>query len=307
MATCNLARGSRSATLSIPGQNTYVVEYKAEVDSKEWGAKKVVETCQLLTAPNDPLPLIHSTYDVGDGYEDEGAFCLSLSLSRETGNQTVWNIVANYGPLPPGRQVGDEVSNPILRPIKYWLEFETITEQVTEAWNVTALPNRLADTLGPVVNAAGREFDETLFQEVSQVVLVAQQNYATLQDIYDINATFDRTLNNDTFFGRPKGHAAFRGIECGLIQSENGTTYYTGTIRVLLSRTPLTRKVVNQGWSYFEAAGDTELIEAVDKNGERVSEPVLLATNGTKLPDNQVGNMIEYRTKPYVNYSGLGI
>lgn len=307
MATCKLARGSRSATLSIPGQNTYQVEYLAEVDSIDWGAKKVVETCQLLGPPNNALPLVHSTYDIDGDTADQGAFCLSFSLTRRSASQTTWDIIANYGPLPPGRQVGDTNVNPIVRPIKYWLEFETVTEQVSKAYNMTALPGRAVDTLGPVVNACGREFDEALFEDRSHAILVAQKNYATLEEIYNINATFDFTLNNDTFFGRPKAHAQFRGIESSLIQNENGSTYYTGTIRVLLSRKPLYRSIVNQGWSYFASGGDTELTEAKDINNDRVSEPVLLTTTGGKLADGALGNLIDYRTREFVNYSGLGI
>ena len=300
---CHLHREGWSGTLSKPGENTHSVPYWVIADSKSQEPKEIIEACQASGSP-DQLPTIYQQYQY-NGSIDYGAFALSIGYNRDTNLATKWWLTVNYGPLPPGTQPGDATANPIDRSIKYWIEFETLTEQITKAYNVTDLPNRPANTLGPVTNAAGIEFDETLFEDYNRAILVAERNYATLDQIYSINATFGKTLNNDTFKGRPKGHAQFHSIECSRIQTENGITYYTGTIRVILSAEPLYRTVVNQGWAYRDGFGD--LHEFLDADGNRVSEPQLLTPTGQALASGLVGNTIDYRTRKFINYSGLNI
>lgn len=300
---CHIARDGWSGTLGRPGENTYTVPYWVIADNNAQEPKEIIEACQLSGSP-DVLPTIYQNYSY-NGSIDYGAFALSIGFKRDAMKASKWHLTVNYGPLPPGTQPGDNTANPLDRSTKYWLEFETLTEQITKAYNVADLPNRPANTLGPVTNAAGIEFDETLFEDVNRAILVAEKPFATLSEIYGIDATFGKTLNNDTFFGRPKGHAQFHSIDCNRVQTENNIEYYTGTIRVILSRTPLYREVVNQGWAYRDGFG--ELHEFLDADGNRVSEPQLLTPTGQALASGLVGNTISYRTREFVNYSGLGI
>lgn len=46
-------------------------------------------------------------------------------------------------------------------------------------------------------------------------------------------------------------------------------------------------------------------INAVDKNGDRVAEPVLLRRNGLRLPEGMIGNFITGRLNPEVNFNSL--
>lgn len=302
MATCELARGPRNATLSIPGRNVYQVEYLFTADATNWGAKKVIETGQTLTAPNDPLPYIYSTYAVSGDTADTAAYCLSISATRNTEKKTLWTCVANFGPLPIGRLTGDNTSNPMLRPTKYTMEYVATTEPVTQAVNITALPHRPAGNLGPIESAAAEEFDETLYETRFTPVLVMRKNYATLTEVHDIVRTYDGTLNSDSYFGYPRECAKFEGVELSDPITEGAYTYWEATIRVALSRKPFYRSVVNQGFRYLN---NGDAVEATDANGDRVSAPVLLAADGTKLADGQLGNLIDYRTQDLVSYGGL--
>lgn len=304
MATCELARDARNATLSIPGRNVYSVEYLINADSSTWGAKRVVETCQTLTAPNDALPLIYSYYDIeGTSYTDYAAFCLSISVRRNPAKLTQWHATANFGPLPPGRLAGDAITNPLLRPTKYSLEYVAQTEPVTEAYNETALPHRSIGTLGPIESAAAEQFDEALYETFYRPVLIMRKNYGSLDDVHSLVRTYDNTLNSNSFFGYPRGCAKFEGVYLSDVMNENQITFWEATVRVALSREPFYRSVVNQGFRYLDGNGNS--VKATDADGNELSAPINLDLDGSKTPSGQLGTMIDYRTREYTDYGGL--
>ena len=78
------------------------------------------------------------------------------------------------------------------------------------------------------------------------------------------------------------------------------------TVRISFSKLPFYRYIVNRGFQYWDnsGSGDPKLVKAVDANDKPISEPVLLAANGTKLGA-VVGNTLRYRVREEVSYQQL--
>jgi hypothetical protein len=112
-----------------------------------------------------------------------------------------------------------------------------------------------------------------------------------------------------------------RTILCHTISSgeqqtaPNGATFYRATFRLERNVKTWDRKVLNRGFKHFKTANDKTLVvatvEMTDENGvvKKVptNEPVLLAADGTRLPDGQVGNFLSFRVKGEADFNTLGV
>ncbi len=239
---------------------------------------------------------------------DTGLFCQKIDITNHPQDDTgtKWVITCNYAPLEPGSRPSDSEPDPLLRPGRYWLEFREYSETVDEAWNIdahvdpTTTTTRAADTLGPIANTAGQDYDEALQETDHLMILCCEKNFATLQEIADIHNDYHSSLNsNDDYYTHyDKMQARYEGVTCSQPQYENGAEYYRATVRVALSSEPFTRDIVNRGYQYYKASTD----ELIQWDG---SEPALLKANGEKLPDGELGNVVKYRTRRLVDYTNL--
>lgn len=293
------------------GKISHAAKFRVKTDAPDDPA--IVAIVGSQSALPDPTPAYFSTFAL-NGSADANAFCKSIKATRARADsdRRTWLVDVSWSPLE-GQDASDDTTSeddPLLKPVKYWVEWEEIQVVVEEAWNVEALPgiSRSPDTKGPVQNGAGQELSSGLTRPIRVPVLAAQKNYATLQEIIALGLSFDDSVSSDEYYGADPGKSAFRGIECSQPQYGGGIEYYSGIIRVAFREDGWNIPIVNRGWKYLDAG---KLKEATVKNADNedvpVAEPINLELNGTRTADGSVGTVINYRVSREIAYSGLGI
>lgn len=291
-------------------KRTYRGTYKITTNSA-MGSLAVKLGAQDTGAGHDnPLPKVWDTFSFR-GDSDTGAFCQELNLNRSEKAEAQWIAAVTWQSLPPDTPDGSN-PDPLQRPALYWLEFQTVTRQVQRAWNVEAItpragPSRPAGTLGPIVNAALQDYDDSIFEDDTNILLVIQKNFPNIPSILAIHNTYNLTLNNAPFLGAGIGQAKFIGLESSQPQHEGTITYYTVTVRIAFQNEPWYHHVVNRGYKAFTATSTkpVDIFVEDEAGGEtKPTEPVLLTSDGQKL-ESGLGDTIAYRTRNLVDYSGL--
>ena len=262
---------------------------------------------QAQTFATNPLPSRWAAF-----HGSPGIFVRSIS-PQFTDESRLWILwTYNYGPLEPGEEEDQQVENPFSRPPIYNVERFDSEYVVQSAKNVEALPhgdgkggNRAEDTLGPIVNAAGKRPDEPVCDTESNAVLTISKAYAKLQDIADINSGYNRTTNSEFVQGYAKRSLKFLSCESGGIQTEGKYTYYMGTVRIEVKKT--TDLILdNVGYEFWDVLS-TDWAKARDKDGDVMSEPINLDIDGNDPREKDTGggtdvSRITYRyleEKPY--------
>lgn len=283
----------------------------------------VVQNGAELAGP-DPLPSYMSMYALG-GSADVSAFAQSINgqmidkVGFKDGSSQVtgakWEVTVDWTPLRPGKlptATQTAFQSPLLRPMEFWSDFQTITEIVETDWDGN-----------PIVNTAGQVFDEPLEEDDELEVFYFEKNYATAGEIRALNQTYRRKLNAEPYAGYPIHHCMCLPIRMSRPKYSNGTTYYTATGKIICSGKPWYREFVNRGFKHFadvdDGEGGTEkkLVTAsdpvIDENNlvtgrTPVTEPVLLTddsggsgTEGYRLGD-EVGNILTFRTRDEVSF-----
>jgi hypothetical protein len=308
--SCKRSRESPSLQIDKSGSGIITVQWVAESNDGTDGVKQILAGAQAIAAQGDNVPVpAHGAPYQWPEESDGSIFLLEISVQRRhDASRILWTIEGKYSARDPGDPPGEENPNPIERPVKYRLEHVTYSEVVDE------------DRAGnPIVNAAGQEFDEPLEDEKARPVLVVEKNYAALSQIIALNAAFSGRVNSDTFLGQPPRTWFCHTIPSSdLLTAPNGTTYYTATFRLEYNHRTWDRKILNRGFKHFLSAQDKTLVQAtsvsVAEDGTKTkvftNEPVLLADDGTRLPDGQLGKFVTVRVKPERAFSGstgLGI
>lgn len=221
-----------------------------------------------------------------------GLYASRIAPTMVSSQGKQWELTVTYEPLQPGEPNRDGVAdNPLAWPKTYrwdWVEFE---EAITRAKNVDAFTGgfgRAALTLGPVVNPAYQEYAEGLFDTFREGVIVVRYNVATLEDVIDIENTYQRTTNDDTVLGIGARRWKYLGVEDGDTQVHNEIEYRPVSVRVQLCKT--TDRTINaNGWKAFQPGGVklvpamvTEVTEDGTITDRRIpaSEPLFIGLNG---------------------------
>jgi hypothetical protein len=275
------------------------------------GPGQTIEACQAIvrTTSIAPLPLLYDNYQEWNPgvtaaplYEDFGVRCMAIAI-RPAGKPQLWKATATFRKLSNGEAPADDVANPLLLPIKYWIEFSDMYETIK--YGAPTIPlgpagARQAGAFGPIVNGALKPFPDEIQDIRRRAYYVAEKPFATLQEILDLNATFDGTENDGTWYGYTAGHARFAGVTSTRKLTLNDIDYYLGTIRVEVSGNRFEKQVDNVGYEYFEALG----INLVKTTG---ADPVKMDDTGVILADNSDVEQITYRLLEPEDYTGLGI
>jgi hypothetical protein len=138
-----------------------------------------------------------------------------------------------------------------------------------------------------------------------------------------LNLKFAGAINTDNYRALPNESTVRRWlchtIGCSDLQTApNGQLYYVGTFRLELHNRTWERRILNRGFKHYASATDHTLIQATSKmifeNGSEqevpTNEPILLAANGTRLPDGQPGEFLTFHTRKELAFAGpngLGI
>lgn len=280
MAVTSCRRISDDASYGLENKNSYTHRYRIHTDTSNEASALVY--LGSLTATPDPIPKLYSAYAY-----DPNAYVLSISLTREgdSGALRTWVATVTLGELPKGKdpQDGDAetINDPLKRPTRWSGDFDRITKTYVRDRHGKA-----------IVNSAGKPFDEPILGVRSLPVMVARKNYSKLKDIFDISEEYDQTVNSKKFEDRVKRTVKFDSVTPGDQQFERGIRYYVATFRFVYRPETWDDRYLNQGYHYLDAP-DGNLVVAADSEGQQASEPVLLAADGTKLPQGDEGTFTD--------------
>lgn len=227
-------------------------------------------------------------------------------MSDERKRTWLWNVT--YTTPPPVEFGIFATAAPLSRAASYDIRYIERERVLTRAKNVAELTHgdgkggsRAADTLGPIVNAAGKRPDEPIVVTERRPVLVIRKNYSTLATIEGLNNTYFDTTNSDTVGVYPARSLKYLLTSSLGAMKENGTTYYPGETEIVVEgSTDLT--IDNVGYEYWDAAG-SDWKRVKDAEGNFMAEPINLKVDGDLGGDNTT--TITYRHLSAVAYSSL--
>ncbi len=227
--------------------------------------------------------------------------------------RNIWLWTVTYTRPQPDQltalsQPGGLATNPLLIPPVYNIQYMDREVVIEEAKNVEALShgdgkggNRAADTLGPIVNAAGKRPDEPLMDTERLEILVITRNYPTLAHIVNLNRTYKRSTNSDEVQGYQARELRYLLTESSGVQNMNGIEYWPGTTTILAEKTTDTT-VDNVGYEYWDSTA-SDWKRAVDGDSQPMSEPINLKLDGDQGGDNTT--TITYRHLTAIAYAPL--
>jgi len=296
--------------------DTVSIQYRVKTDS-DYLPVSLLSAAQAYTGGPHEIPATYDQYEfrqLNGSWATldsrPGIYARDFRVSKDEDHRH-WIVEVTWRPLDVGDTPGDLTNeNPIQRPVRLWLEFAEETIPVQSAWNVekhidpSGVEVRAIDTKGPIQTTVGEDFEESLHETVTSVVLAFEKNYATLDEIYALFAAYGDSVNsNDSYLGRfGRYHARFQGITCSPEETESNYQFYRAVGRVKLrADRPFLRDIVNRGWKY----NDPNSPPGDEIKTHTGAEPILLTFDGQKLPDNTVGELISYRTLRAVDYTSL--
>jgi hypothetical protein len=237
-------------------------------------------------------------------------YCNSIRMSVSAERLDYWFADVVFSTPPEGEDDEQQNENPLLRPPVFNIEYIEQEYVIEKARNVEGLlhgngagGNRAADTLGPIVNAAGTRPDEPIVDTERNAVLVIQRNFASLAEIIDLNETYQKTTNDaDVALG--SGTVGARRLKYLMTSSlgkqiENGIEFWPGVTQIEVKKT--TDLIIdNVGYDRWDGTAVTPFLTAA---GERPGEPRNLNMDGGSGGD--FSHTITYRHLEEVDYSPL--
>lgn len=291
MATCNLIRdpGSWTCDEDVRLTRNFRATYRFVSDSTALGPDEALN--RATTTSPEPIPSIGDFYNVGSDFNPH-AVCRGRS-ARRGDKLTHWDIEIQWGPLEGDEEDDDFQENPLLRPVKYRLETETFTQLLEEDKDGNA-----------IVNSAGKAFETPVEKESSRMVLVAEKNYGTLQEIINLNITYSQKVNETVYKGGQPRTFYCRQISSGELQTENGVEYYRAAFFFAWNRNTWDVKLVDQG--YEELVGG-ELVKIKDANDEDIVEPRPLDGAGQKLAEGEDLEFLSFKIYDEADFNETGV
>lgn len=289
-------------TVESNGKASASAEWRVDYNADNVGTLSAITLAQAYSTP---IPALGAVYSLqGDTFN--GLYLKRLTSRRRDEKRSQFVITGEYSTPEPGSTGSDNNVDPIARPAKAWLEFETETTLVAEGYLKTALSSitsRPIDSFGPFINAAGKRWEDAVFEDRQQVYYVQQKNFRTLDEVYALVTTYDHSVNKDVFLGFPKHCVKFSGMTTSPPMEENGIVYYQAILRLGLKREPWYLEAVNSGTMQWDA-GEGKAVE-ITENGAPISEPANLDLDGTRLDEDALATTIQYLTRTEVNYAPL--
>ena len=287
--------------------------------------------------PN-PLPRRYdpyAIYDSGSLIDSEpGIYCRTLSFGypRQSG-RTLYDVDVTWANLDPGQQPSNNIENPLLRPTIYSVERQIETVAIEKAELVSpALKNpdgttkyTSGETI-PIVNAALRPFEDTLYRDETILVFVARRNVSNYLNAIAVTQFFENTSNSDElpqFDNAPAGTLAFRSCETGEPIEEGMYSYYVQTTKIAHKKTGWDKDIANVGMVHYwnetspgwtgptTTYTDNETLRKFREQKQLKSlipdEPRALTPDGFRIEEGSGtdGNYITYRDLPRVSYAAL--
>lgn len=297
MATTSVLQ-SVSGSADWEYQDTVTQIYLVEYDSVPTNFHTALALAQ--TASGSPVPLRGALYG-------NGLYALTIS-GEKTLKRPAWLWTVNFS-VPPEEESPDSIAepNPLLRPPTFNVEYMDREYVIQKAKNVEALShgdgkggNRAANTLGPIVNAAGKKPDEPQVDTERLEVLKIFKYYPSLAAIVTRNRSFKRTTNSDVVQGYTARQLRYLLTESQGVQVINGVQVWPGVTSILAEES--TDLILdNVGYDYYDV-GDGAF-KRYKVNGEDSADPTNLKLDGDEGGDTTT--TITYRHLTETAYASL--
>lgn len=299
-----------SAAFLNTGIDTIVERYEVTFDTVQTSPYDALTEAQAVTTTPDPVPKLRTVYP-----GKTNIFCTQISptITDESRKQYYYDVTYQT-PEPNSQGPLQQAPNPNDRPGQRNIEYIASEYVVHQARNVEALPHgngsggdRAANTIGPIVNAAGKRPDEPIVDTEYNGVLVFTKNYPTLGAIDSLNNTYRRTTNDSLTLGvYPERTLKYLVTESLGQQFEGDIEYWPGQTRIEIKSTDLI--LDNVGYDYWDdnadsGAGGWVRAKGGENGDEDLAEPINLDLDGFKGGDHTT--TITYRHLEPVDYGPL--
>jgi hypothetical protein len=184
----------------------------------------------------------------------------------------------------------DPTENPLTDPVK-----------VSGSQSARQVPIEFDKDGNPILNTAGDPFQEILFAEDFDDTLQLTFNRAVVP--FSAAQSAKRTTNSTPILGLAIGTVRYAGMSFQPQEHDVVGPYYSITIGLALAA-DWKKRILNQGFREL----DNGELKPIKKGGKDVSQPVLLAIDGTALPENGTPVTLEkdiYGDADYVALFGL--
>lgn len=291
----------------------YTHEYLVKTDN-DLDHQGVVLSQSMSTGP-DPVPALWDNYHISTGTapDDADVYLQRKEIRRMVDDGTErrsWIVTCIWTPPEPGNNSGEPpTENPLLRPVRYSLEWASKTKIAEK------------DKDGnPMVNSAGDKFDPPVEVDDARPVLVATKNMDgdNLGAIIALAIEYKNAVNTGSFFGAGTRQAKVESITSGDLMEENGFRYYAVVFRIQFDSDTWDFSIVDKGTQVLEVpegGGDmvkvwprVKVATETAKVGDLLDE-VNLEPDGTMRDPSLPALFKEpaYRYYPEKDFSGLGI
>lgn len=160
----------------------------------------------------------------------------------------------------------------------------------------------------PIINSVGDVLNPPLVRKFYDPVLTIVRNEASFDP--DVKYLYEGKVNSQPFLNVNPGLVLMSSITSQEVL-DGGMKYYTVTY-VLVFRLELLgwkRRVLNQGVHFYATDDEGNVIQEpvpfTDKKGNRLSEPRLLAADGTPLPDGATPHWLEFTLEESKDFGDL--
>jgi len=276
-------------------RRTYRMRFQIENDGID-NFQSIVLAQAKAVGPT-PLPDINDPWNFGQ--VDLTALVKTITLSQDDiGSDNIWFADVVWADPPPPSEQND---NPIDRIARF--NTGTIIEQqpIKEDINGNVLKN-----------AAGDEFTDSIMLEYVFPTIEITKNIigdATgFQQILDWNiehTTPYQAVNLTTFFGGAPRTVKFIPITHGDLQFQNNVSFYPATFRFAFKPDTWDVHALNMGFNELTVGGDIDTKKRIEIDSEPTAVPLHLNTNGTFTPSLTIGNYIEFRVRPEIDFNIL--
>jgi hypothetical protein len=293
------------------GKATYTVTYRIKTDDPTNTGRQACDGA--VSASPDPLPVPYQTFSL-NGDSDANAVAKSFRTNRQdiTNARCYHEVTVEFGPEDSDKQ-WDNRDDPTTRPVRIEAYGEEVEEIVEEGWNEEELSglgvDGAPDTLGAIVNAAGKEPGSPITKKRLIPGLRFKINVPDLATGVGLRADYLHKLNDAPFYDASIGCAFVSNIDIGPEQTGGGSSYREVTFDILNDENGFSIPLVNRGYEFLNASGDLQLAreDDTDMRSKLVSEPINLELDGTRTPAGERGTVINWRIYDFADFSGMGI
>lgn len=272
VTSCTFIPEGWTGSQEIKDGSSYAILHRICCNDSSDGPKTAIDGGKVIGP--DTLPLTFQVYRIGNDV-DLGAVMKRRSILRRESTHAGCNWYIQSFFEPPGElEEGDIDDNPVARPAKYWLEWAHDMTETKE------------DVHGnKILNKCRRPYPEPVEVPIQIPVLCARRNLASFGLVLSQAMMYVDAVNANTFWGAPARQAKVESITCAEMESENGVYFYPTVYRIQFNPMTWDIRKTEEGFQHYNQIVDGQpdkLIDAEDDEGNRVSQPVTLKSNGLR-------------------------